>query len=790
MATGAIAFAAELELIRPLTPLLRFWSRRRVEPVLQTEVAECGLACMAMVAGYWGQYWTLSALRRRFGISRRGVSLRTLVDLAESLGLQSRPLKLPLEQLHALRRPAVLHWDLNHFVVLCACGTRHITVADPAVGLRRLTLSEASRHFTGIALELLPGATFSTQSPPPRIRMRSLLGPVHGLHRTLLVLLALSLCFQICVVLAPFYVQWVVDEALVSGERSLVTVLAMGAMLLVVLQAGVAAVRSWTGTALVAALGFQGQGRVFQHLLQLPLAYFERRQLGDIVSRFGAVQSLQRALTTQSVESVIDGLLAATTLGLMLAYSLPLAGLAVLSVCAYSLLRAGLLPAQREANAGQIVHAARAQTHLIESVRGVQTVRLHDRAAERRNGWLTHLARQINAELDASRLQLLSQSGNQVLFGLERAAIVWAGALAVLDSKLTVGMLFAFLSYKDQFTQRVAALVDRLCEWRVLRLHAERVADIIHQEPEIGSNQATETIGDIDPQAAIRGDIELLNVGFRHGDGEPLVLDGLNLRIAAGQSLVITGPSGCGKTTLLKLLLGLHQPTVGEIRYAGKPLSQLGLGALRAVVGSVMQDDHLFSGSVIDNISFFDPEPDMPRILHCARLAIIHDDIIAMPMHYQTLIGENGSSLSGGQRQRLLLARALYRQPRVLVLDEASSHLDAAAERRINASLKNLDITRIVIAHRAETIASAQRVVIMESGRVVSDRRTGSDPVDEHEQAEPHHVDEVPVPGHRLKREMTLRREMTTQAAQPDHGQHDGTESHVEAVEAGQHEES
>jgi ATP-binding cassette subfamily B protein RaxB len=773
----------------PLDTLVqRFWFRRRVEPLLQTEVAECGLACVAMIAGYWGQQWSLSALRRRFTISLKGVSLRGLVSLAESLGLQSRPLKLPLEQLHALRRPAVLHWDLNHFVVLCECSARRVTIIDPAVGLRRMLLAEVSRHFTGVALELLPGVDFQRRPAPPPLRLRTLLGPLPGLRGALVRLLALSLCVQLCMLLAPFYVQWVVDEALVSGERRLVMVLGIGAMLLVLLQAGLSAVRSWLGSVLAAGLGFHGQGRVLTQLLRLPLSYFERRHLGDVVSRLGAVQSLQRALTTQFVESIIDGLLALTTFGLMLAYSPSLAGLALLGVVAYALLRAGLLPALRDANAGQIVHAARAQTHLIESVRGVQTVRLYNRAAERRNGWLVHLARQVNAELGVSRLLLLSQTGNQVLFGLERALIVWCAALAVLDTRLTVGMLFAFLGYKDQFTQRVAALIDRLSEWRVLRLQAERLADILQHEPE----SAMDSPCSVDLPA--RGDIELRNVSYRHSDGEPLVLDGLNLQIPAGQLLVITGVSGCGKTTLVKLLLGLHRPSAGEILFGGQPLPQLGLERYRAVVGSVMQDDHLFSGSIADNISFFDPESDLKRIVDSARLAAVHDDIAAMPMHYQTLVGENGGGLSGGQRQRLLLARALYRRPRLLLLDEATSHLDAAGEQRINAALKGLAVTRIVIAHRAETIASAQRVVVLDGGRVARDhiargQRRCSDPVDEHEQAEPHHVDEVPVPRHGLEGEMTFRREMAAQAAQPDHRQHDGTQRHMETVEAGQHEE-
>jgi len=770
--------------------MLRFWSRRRTQPLLQTEVAECGLACLAMIASFWGQHWTLPALRRRFAISMKGVTLRALMQMADSLGMQSRPLKLPLEQLHALRRPAVLHWDLNHFVVLCDCNARRVTIADPAMGLRRLPWAEVTRHFTGVALELLPGESFHPNPPPARLRLSSLMGAAQGMRAALVKLLVLSLCVQLCLLLMPFYLQWVVDEALLSGERSFLTVLAAGAMLLVFLQAGVSAVRSWFGALLAAELAVHGQGRVLTHLLRLPLVYFERRHLGDVISRLGAVQTLQRALTTQFIESVVDGLLAATTFGLMLAYSLPLAAMALLGVMAYAALRAFFFQSLREANARQIVHAARSQTHLIESVRGVQTVRLYSRAVERRNGWIAHLANQSNAELDMSRQALLVQTGSQVLFGLERVTIIGCAALSVLNAQLTVGMLLAFLGYKDHFTQRVAALVDRLCEWRVLRLQVERLADILEQDPEPATNGSVESAPSGYGGAPLSGNLELRNVSFRHADGEPPVLEGLNLLISPGESLVITGASGCGKTTLVKLLLGLHQPTVGEILWDRRSLRRSGMEQFRAAVGSVMQDDHLFSGSIADNICLFDAEPVMDRIVASARLADIHEEIAAMPMNYHTLVGENGRSLSGGQRQRLLLARALYRRPSLLVLDEATSHLDVASERRINRSLQSLKITRILVAHRAETIASAQRVVVLESGRVARDLRRPSDPVDEHEQAEPHHVNEMPVPGHGLEGEVALRREMTTQAAQPDDRQHDGAHGHVETVEASQHEES
>jgi ATP-binding cassette subfamily B protein RaxB len=278
---------------------------------------------------------------------------------------------------------------------------------------------------------------------------------------------------------------------------------------------------------------------------------------------------------------------------------------------------------------------------------------------------------------------------------------------------------FAYLSYKDQFTQRLAALIDKLFEWRMLRLHGERVADIVLTEPE-ADEKGDGIAPEIDPEQ-IEPSIELRNVSFRYADGEPEVIKGLNLRIPAGQCLAIAGASGCGKTTLVKLILGLIEPTEGEVLVGGVKLERLGLSNYRRLMGTVMQDDPLFAGSVADNIGFFDPARCQTRIEASARAAAIHHEIDAMPMGYDTLVGDIGSGLSGGQKQRILLARALYRQPRMLCLDEATSHLDVWNEQLVNAAIKRLQLTRIIVAHRPETIAMAERVVVLEQGRIARD---------------------------------------------------------------------
>ncbi len=697
------------------SPTLRFWQRAEVPVLLQTEATECGLACVAMVAAHCGHRLDLASLRRRFSVSLKGATLSGLIDVARALGLQSRTLRLELAQMRKLKTPCILHWDMSHFVVLREVRASGIVIHDPAVGVRSVAMTEVSKHFTGIALELSPGPQFQAQTEIQNVSLRQLMGHVSGLKRGIAQLLAVGVALQVCALVVPFYLQWLVDEALVADDRELVKVLGTGFLLLVLVQTAIGAVRSWMTTVLSTQLNFQWFGNAFAHLMRLPLPYFEKRHVGDIVSRFGSIHAIQSSLTTQFVEGVIDGLLVSGTGIVMLIYSPQLTLVAGAAVLLYALLRWSLFRQLRAATSEQIIHAAKQQSHFMESARGVQSIRLFDRVEQRRIGWMNLLAEQFNADLRVARLSISHQTANAFLFNAERVIVVWMAALAVLDQRFSVGMLFAFLSYKDQFTQRIASLIDKLFELRMLQVHAGRVADIVLATPEEEPQGAEVDAG------RLESSIELRNVSFRYAPGEPCVIQNLDLAIPAGQCIAITGASGCGKTTLVKLLLGLLEPTEGDILVGGMPLRRLGLASYRKLVGTVMQDDHLFAGSIADNISFFDPQPSQPQIEASAHLAAIDAEIEAMPMGYYTLIGDIGSGLSGGQKQRILLARALYKNPRLLCLDEATSHLDVNNEHLVNAAVRGLALTRILVAHRPETIAMAQRVVMLERGQIVRD---------------------------------------------------------------------
>jgi len=676
----------------------------RLPLILQTEAAECGIACLSMVLSCHGHETDLATVRSKLSVSLKGMNLAQLIAAAQNFALAARPLRLELQELGDLQTPCILHWDLNHFVVLKSVRGNRLTIHDPALGVRKLSLQEASSHFTGVALELSPTPDFEQHVEKQRVRLRDLFGRVLGLKRQLVQIFAISLGIELCGLLAPLYVQWVVDHALISGDKNLITLLAMGFGLVALTHVAVGALRSWVVLNFSTGISVQWSVNVFGHMMRLPQAWFEKRHLGDIVSRFESIGSIQQTLTTSFIEGVIDGLMVIITLSVMLLYSGLMSAIALMAVALYALLRLAVYAPLRRATEEMIVLAAKQQSTFLESARGIQAIKLFGRENQRQGLWHNRLIDTTNQLVKTQRFMIGYKLANGALIGVETIFSVWLGAQLILANQFSLGMLFAFMAYKAVFTSRISSLIDKAVEIKMLSLHGERLADIVLSERE-----ATQSTG---VSAPLRDTtLRLDKVSFRYSAIDPYVLKNLTLELPAGKSIAIVGPSGCGKTTLAKLILGLLKPEEGDIRVGGIELRKLGLGNYRQHVNAVMQDDVLFAGSIADNISFFAEKIDQATMQEVARQACIHDDIERMPMGYNTLIGDMGTALSGGQKQRLLLARALYHDPQILVLDEATSHLDLALEKAINQAVRALPITRIVIAHRPETIASCDLVI-------------------------------------------------------------------------------
>jgi len=689
---------------------LRWRGSRSVEPVLQSEAAECGLACLCMVARHHGLEIDIHHLRQRCETSLKGITLSQLMDIAQSLNLLSRPLRVEMSELYRLKLPCILHWELDHFVVLERVTRKGLQIVDPAVGRRHVTHRLASESFTGIALELSPTTQFETGKASARLQLMPFFRGARGLYRGLLQLLLFSIALQIFALITPFYAQIVVDDVLLSGDRDLLLLLGVVFGLLVLVDTLVTVARGWVVLYLGTQLQYSWFRDLFRHLLHLPLAYFEKRHIGDIQSRFGSLRAVQELVSTQAVAALIDGLMATTTLVVMLLYNGSLTLVVAISLLLYALLRMLFLPQLRLKSNEALLAEAQKESYFLESIRGILSIKSFARERQRESGLGIQQAKALNASAQTRKIDIWLNSGYQLLFGLQNVAVIWLGALAILEGTFTVGMLLAFLAYKNQFTQRSSALVDRIAEFRLATIHLDRLADVVHTKAEVEPDRVTADIS-----VPLRGEIELRNVWFRYADTEPYVLSNVNLHIKSGEHVAITAPSGFGKTTLIKIIMGLLQPSRGEVLVDGKPLQHYAINLYRSQVCAVMQEDQLLAGSLLDNITFFDPDADYQLAIMCSQMAAINDEIVLMPMQYHTLVGDMGAALSGGQKQRVLLARALYQRPRVLILDEASSHLDAALEARTVAAIRTLSITRIVVAHRRETLEQVDRLIRLDA---------------------------------------------------------------------------
>src|SRR3954464_10491592 len=685
--------------------ILSFATREHLPVIRQAEAAECGLACLAMVASYHGHQLDLNTLRRRYPASLNGVTLRALIQVASHLHLLGRPLRIELEHLRQLKLPAILHWDIAPFVVLKAVTRKGIDVHDPAVGETSYSMVEASKHLTGVALELTPTETFVVQDERARLPLSAFWGQLSGSGHALVQILVLSIILQLLTLAAPLYMQLTLDEVIARGDVDLLLVLALGFGLLMVIKTATTAIRSLVLLVVQNVLHFQLGARLFRHLIRLPMSFFEKRHIGDLVSRFTSLQPIRNLLAETMITAVLDGLMAVITLAMIFAYSTQLALVVLAAVTLYAGVRLALYRVLWKRTEATIQAQAQENSTFIESVRAIQSLKLFNRESEREGQWLNRYSDVVGANVRLGRAKIAFSTLNDAIFGVENILVVYLAARLALSNALTVGMIFAFMSYKQNFTDKAVQLIEKALDFRILGLHLERLSDIALTPVERGHEQPLAYV------RKVQGRIELRNVFFRYAETEPFVLEDINLTIEPGEFVTIMGPSGGGKTTLMKIMLGLLEPTMGEVLSDGVPLSIIGPRAYREQIGAVMQEDQLLSGSIADNICFFDPEFDQERMIACAQLAGIHQEIMAMPMTYNSLVGDMGSSLSGGQKQRVLLARALYRRPRILFLDEGTAHLDVDNERHINESLTQLRMTRISVAHRPDISAGADRVI-------------------------------------------------------------------------------
>ncbi|MBU9828836.1 peptidase domain-containing ABC transporter [Rahnella sp. FC061912-K] len=681
--------------------------RQHVPLVHQTESSECGLACLAMICGHYGKNVDLIALRQQFNLSARGTTLSGLTGIAEQLGLSSRPLSLDIEDLSAIKVPCILHWEFNHFVVLVSVRRNHVVIHDPARGRRTINMAEVSHSFTGVALEAWPGAAFKVDTVQNRLSLSTLMGSVHGLKGTLGKIFCLSVVIETINLVMPVGTQLVMDHAIPAGDRGLLTLICMGLLFFILLRAAVSMVRSWSSLVMATLINVQWQSGLFNHLLRLPLGYFERRKLGDIQSRFGSLDTLRSTFTASIVGAIMDIIMVVCVFVMMILYGGWLTWIVMAFTALYVLLRLLTYGYYRQLSEESLVRNARAGSYFMETLYGIATVKMQGIAERRSAHWLNLEIDTINTGIRVTKMDMLFGGINTLVSAFDQVVILWLGTSLVIDNQMTIGMFVAFGAFRGQFSDRIGSLTNFLLQLRMMSLHNERIADIAlhpqeNRKPDLPYEARLQPVS-----------LATYALSYRYDSQSPAIFNGLDITISPGESVAIVGPSGSGKTTLMKVLCGLFYPDNGRIEVNGIDIQQLGINNYHKMIACVMQDDKLFSGSIRENICGFADEVDETWLQECARASYLHEVIKQMPMGYETLIGELGEGLSGGQKQRLFLARAIYKKPAVLFLDEATSALDKESETMVNLAIKALDITRVIIAHRETTIASADRIIVL-----------------------------------------------------------------------------
>ena len=678
---------------------------KRMPLIHQTEAAECGLACMAMISGYYGKTIDLVTLRQQFNMSARGTTLAGVISIAEQLGFLTRPLSLDIHELCKIKTPCILHWEFNHFVVLVSVSKKCAVIHDPARGRREINLSELSDSFTGVALEVWTGTSFTANKTIQKLSLRTLTGNIQGLKRNLAKVFCFSIIIESINLAMPVGTQLVMDHVIPAADQSLLTLICIGLILFLFLKTTVSIFRSWTSLIMGTLINVQWRAGLFNHLLRLPITYFERRKLGDVQSRFSSIEVLKDIFTTSIVGAIMDSIMVLCMLVMMILYGGWLTWVVVAFTAMYVGIRFITYNHYRQISEELLVRKARANSYFMETLYGISTLKIQGMIERRSTYWLNLEIDSINTDVRVKKLDMLFGGINSFIASFDQIMILWLGTSLVVDNQMTIGMFVAFGSFRSQFTDRIGSLTEFLLQLRMMSLHNERIADIAlhprdNRKPDIPCKLP------LQPATLVAH-----KLCYSYDSQSQPIFSNLNLSIEQGESVALVGPSGVGKTTLMKVLCGLFVPNSGSVEVDGVDINKLGINNYQKMIACVMQDDKLFSGSIRENICSFNENIDEEWMQACARASFLHDVIMQMPMGYETLIGELGEGLSGGQKQRLLIARAIYKKPRILFLDEATSALDKKSETAVNEAIKSLKITRVIIAHRESTIASADRVI-------------------------------------------------------------------------------
>jgi ATP-binding cassette subfamily B protein len=682
----------------------------------QQSAADCGAACLVMVGRYWGKNLSINRLRDLANVSRSGASMRSLSAAAESLGFATRPVKASLDKFAQQSLPAIAHWQGRHYIVVYEITKKQVIVADPAIGQRQLTIKEFLAGWTGYALLLQPTTSLkkTQEANTPFWQLFDLVKP-H--FQVLLEVFIASVLIQVFGLITPLFTQLLLDRVIVQGSILTLNTVGFGLLIFGLFRVAINGLRQYlldhTANRISVALmvGF------IKHTFGLPLSFFESRYVGDIVSRVQENQKIQRFLTGEALSIGLDLLTVFVYVGLMFWYSPPMALMTLAIVPPFVLLTFFATPFLRRISREVFTAGTLENSYLIQSLTGISSIR--SMAIEQTVRWhweelLNNLIKKnFSGQVISNQLQLISST----IQSLASTGLLWFGAWLVIQNQLTIGQLVAFNMLLGNIIQPFQRLIILWNQLQEVIVATERINDVLEAELEEDLEHNPRQF-----LPRLIGRIRFHNVTFRyHPESEINILENLSFEILPEQTVAVVGRSGSGKTTLSKLILGLYLATDGRVLIDNQDVTSISLHSLRSQIGVVDQDTFLFGGTIRENITIAHPEASLEEIVEAAQLAGADEFIKRMPMGYETQIGEGGGMLSGGQRQRLAIARALLGNPRLLILDEATSHLDAESERIIQNNLKKIlqGRTSVIIAHRLSTVRHADLILVLDRGVLV-----------------------------------------------------------------------